>query len=453
MKPKQTIGIIAAIIVVVVLGVLLMGGFGKNDDQNWQIKQSIGGTVTVIDTPGWYYKGFASVWTYPRATQRYFSESDEEGGNKDESIMVTFNDGGQAKISTMIRFQTPVKMEDRRKLHQDFSGNPENVTHAIRSHLTNCMKAAAPLMSASENQSARKSEFTQIIQEQLVAGLYEMRKVEKVLPGKVDETGEPVTVIATLIVYNKDADGNDTTPKIAQKSPLQEYGIEILQFSVTGTNYDKQTREQFAAKKKSFLAAEQSKAEREQEVQQRLMVVEKGLREKAEVTASGNVEKESAIIKATKEKEMAEIEAAQKVAVEEQAKLEAETKANKVLAVSKIELETAKIKLQTADEEAKAIIVLAEAKEQEIQRAGMITEKEKTLAEIAAKRDAEVSKYLSALNVPRVTIGGSGANGGGTMENLINLKLLEATGILDGDGNLKPMKKTIMLPPPPRKKK
>ena len=216
-RTKQISGIVTIAIVLIVAVVLFVAGFDKNDDQNWQIIQSVGGNVEVNDRAGWYAKWGASVWTWPRATQQYFSESPEEGGSRDESIRVTFNDGGKAKISSMIRVQLPITDKDRMKLHRDFNGKPENLVQAVRSHLVNCMKATAPLMSASENQSARKAEFTQLVSDQLTSGLYQMKKVERILKDRTDEKGDPITVYATEIVYEEDADGNRTKPKVAQK--------------------------------------------------------------------------------------------------------------------------------------------------------------------------------------------------------------------------------------------
>ena len=115
---NEKVKVVGGIIAVAVIGIVIivfMFGLGKNDDQNWQVKQSIGGTVTIIDTPGWYLKLGATVWTWPRSMQCYFSGSKEEGGDKDQSIRVTFNDGGTADISTMIRFQTPTIKNMRRK--------------------------------------------------------------------------------------------------------------------------------------------------------------------------------------------------------------------------------------------------------------------------------------------------------------------------------------------------
>ena len=421
-KVKIGFGIIA---VGLFVAFIVMWGWivGKNDDQNYQVLQTPTGTVRVIDNPGWYGKWFATVWTYPRSVQKYFSMSTDEGGEKDESIRVTFNDGGTAQISTMIRFQTPVTEEMRRKAHRDFSGSTDNMVNSIRSHMINCIKATGPLMSASEHQSARKAEFTQLIDAQLRDGLYQMRKVEKQLMDRTDENGKPITVWATDIVLDEGG-----KPVIAQQSPLKEYGIAILQFSVTGTEYDPMTRQQFDAKKKSFLAAEQSKAEREQEVQQRLMIEEKGLREKAEVEAVANKEKAEAVIKAQKEKEVAELEAAKKLEVAKLDKQEAETRAAK-------DLEVAKLAKQAASEQADAIRVLAVAEEERIQKAGALTEEKKILAEIDAKMRVDVARELAKVNVPQWMIigGGSGSdNGNDTMTtNLINLKLLESSGLLD----------------------
>ena len=221
-------------------------------------------------------------------------------------------------------------------------------------------------------------------------------------------------------------------PKIAQKSPLEEYGIVVLQFSVTGTDYDQMTRQQFESKKKAFLAAEQSKAEREQEVQQRLMIVEKGLREKAEIEAKSNVEKAQAVIKGQKEKEVAELEAAKKLEVAKLEKQEAETRAQK-------ELEVAKLERQAAEEKAVAIKTLAAAEEERIQKAGALTEEKKILAEIKKERDIGVAEQVAKIRVPGVIFAGDGQGSGGqgaVMANLINMLLLKENNLLNGDTSI-----------------
>jgi hypothetical protein len=430
---KIRVGAYLAVFAVVALMVIsIIGGFGKNDTSNWQVIQSVWGKVSVNDSAGWYLRNFAAVWTYPRAVMKEFKSHGGEltqERSDDESIKVTFNDGGIANMGMTLRYATPKTESFRRLLHNEFGGNIENVTAAVKSHLVNCAKATAPLMSSSEHMSARKAEFTQLVHDQLSKGLYRMQRFEKALK----ETGQEITIFATEIVL--DADG---TPLIAQPSPLHQYELEVLQFSIEATEYDSKTLEKFAAKKDSLLKAEQAKAEREQEVQQRLMIVERGLREKAEVEATANVEKAAAVIRGQKEKEVAELDASKKVAIAKQTKLEAETKSSQQVAVATLELEEQKLHTQSANERAKQVSILAKAEEERIQKAGAVTESQQVLAQIAAKRDVEVAAHLSKIHVPHVVIAGGGdKTGSSVLENLIQMTLLRSSGVLPDEAMAK----------------
>ena len=323
-KIKLVAAGLATLFVLAVVGILWSGMIGHNDNQNWQVCQSVTGKITVIDTAGYYFKGFATIWTYPRSMQAYYSESAKEGGPQDDSIKVTFNDGGTAQISRFVKIQLPTTEAERMLLHQDFNANTANVLDAVRSHLTNCIKSTGPMMSASENQASRKSEFNQVVEEQLTQGLFEMRRTEVELKdvseaAQVGPDGKPIAaekkahVMATEVVL-----GDNGKPVIVQPSPLARYKIAILQFSVTDTKYDEKTLEQFAAKKDSYLKAEQAKAERQQEYQQRLMVTEKGLRQVAEITAEENQKKARALIQANQAAEVAVITKTQAVTAAEQ---------------------------------------------------------------------------------------------------------------------------------------
>ncbi len=414
---------------------LLVGGFGYNSADQYQIVQSVSGNVTVRDRAGWYPKYFATVTNYPRAMHEEFTgEGGENPDSDDESIRITFNDGGTAWISTMVRFSNPQTEDMRFKAHRQFSGRVANIADSINAHLINCAKAAGPLMTSTEHHTARKAEYTQIVDDMMRNGLYKMRSVE-VNSGNVDAEGmelvtDEIKVYRTEII--KDGDGQ---PVIAQVSPLKEYGIRVLQFSITQTNYDKKTREKFDAKKDSFLKAEQAKAERQQEIEQRLMVQAKGLRELAEVEAEANKLAMTATVDAERVADVARIEAEQKVVVAEQSKIEAETRASQQVSVALLELEVAKTEALSAEQQASAIKTLASAEQERIKLAGAITERERVLAEIAATRDAKVAEQLAKIKTPSTLIVGSeGSNGGGSgsavMQHLVNMALMQANGII-----------------------
>lgn len=385
---------------------------GNNKDSSWLVIQYPWGNVNVIDTAGWYFRVGTSYWVYPRNWQ---VEYDQE-----HAFKVVFNDGGSATMNAMVRFSSPLTVEGKRRFHQLFGGNEDAVEAAVWAHLSDAMKSSGPVMSASEHQSARRGEFTSLVQDQLQHGLFEMRRVSRTLQDQFDDKGKPITVYATEVVFEEDS----AQQKIARPSPLTDFGIVITQFSITDVAYDDQTQRQFAQKKEAFLAAEGSKAQREKEVQERLMVEERGRREKAETESMALRLKAEAVINAQREKEVAETNAARKFAVAQLTKQEAECLAHQELEVSRLAKERSK-------EEAEAQILLASARQKSLTLAGAISERDRVLAEIERDKCIGVAAELAKVAVPSVMFSGSSADGGNATEGLLNMVLLRQLGVID----------------------
>lgn len=406
MNNRKLFSMIGAAVAVISVIFFIMVLLGHNDDENFQVIQAPGGEITIRDQAGYYSKNFATVTTYPRANQFVWGP-----------VRVTFNDGGTAEISGTMRFRTPVAEPARRLMHREFSADStlRNAQSAIKSHLINTMKVTGPVMSGSEHQSARKGEFYSLVRSQLEDGLYQTRKIERQVFGQVDTNGEPITVLATEIV----ADENGK-PLIAQISPLHQYGFDIAQFSIEGTDYDSKTLELFASKKESLLNAEQSKASREEEIQKRLMIIERGLKEKEEIVAQANKEKARLTIEAETHVSVANQEALQAQEVKAKMKTDAEARRD----VAALDLETEKLA-------AEGVRVTASAEEERITKAGAITEHDRVLAEIEARARIGVAEQLSKAASPSFVMSGGGESGGGTFENMLNVFLMRQLGVFD----------------------
>lgn len=449
---KLKIALAALAVALIVGGIVLFTSFGMNDDHTWTFVQTMTGKTTVINTAGPYWKGFGRAWHYERNMQVDFTKAGDFGSTSsaDDSVRVTFNDGGTARISSVIRVAMPHSEPEQRAFHRSFGGNMMNVERAIYAHLANCIKAAGPVMSASENQASRKAEFAQIVEQQLNEGLFKMRRVERTLLDQLDKDGKPVMVLATEVVH-----GADGKPIVIQASPLRELGLLVTQFSITETEYDQSTQQQFEAKKQSFLAAEQSKAQREAETQRRFMVVEQGRREMAEYESKANKEAASAKIdaernksvagtkadqekqvattRADQEKQVAITEATKETEVAKLAKLKAETEAAQKVAVAELEFKAAELR-------AKAMKIIAEAEAEQIAKAGKVTEKDRLALEVQRDTQIGVAKELSRIAVPAVVIGGdSGKDGAPALQNLLSLQMLQNMGVIKPDA-FKPAK-------------
>lgn len=411
MNPKTIFAMIATGVLLVVGIIVVSLGLGHNNLENWQVVQHPGGEIEIRDEPGFYYQGFSNVWTYPRA-------SSFEWG----PIGVTFNDGGNADLHGTTRFRTPVTKEQRILMHSEFSGDEslENAKRSIISHLINSVKVTGPVMSGSEHQSARKGEFYSLVFSQFKDGLYQTIKVQRELLDQTDTSGQPITVFATEVVL-----GDNGRPLIDEVSPLSQYGFDIAQFSIEDTDYDPKTLELFASKKESLLNAERSKAEREEQVQERLMIEERGLKEKAEIEAQANKEKARLTIEAETKVAVASEEADQALEIQRRSTTEAETRR-----------QVAELDLAAAELNADAIRATAAAEEERILKAGAITENDRILAEISRETQIGVARELSQVKVPGVMFMGSGeGGGGGSMGNLMNLWLMQRVGMFPNSGS------------------
>jgi uncharacterized membrane protein YqiK len=167
------------------------------------------------------------------------------------------------------------------------------------------------------------------------------------------------------------------------------------------------------------------------------MIIEKGLRERAEVEAEANKDKAKLVIEADravevakKEKEQATVVAEREVAIAEQQAKQQEQIAAKAVLEAKMFKDVAAQKLEAAKLDAESIKVKALAEADRLKIGGAISEEKKVLAEIARDRDIQVADKLSKINTPSVIFGG-GQNGHTDMQSsLMNLWMLRSMGII-----------------------
>lgn len=289
-----------------VVGLLLLVGVGRelvgsNDAGYYQIKQAaVTGSLSVIETPGAYVKLFANVTTYHMSDVYYFSKSETGADESDaDPIKVRFNDGGTADISGMIKFRLPSDPEKLLRIHNDFKSYRAVKHDLMRQVVAEALMQTAPLMRAEESYSTRRSEFTDIAEDQVVQGIFET--ISKEFKEKDAEGNE---FVEKEVNVAKDAKG---LPLIRKESPLKQYGIEVIQFVIKDIDFD-QTIDALIAKKKE---AEQqkivAKANAEKAKQDAITAREQGNARIATEKANQDVEKIKEVTIAQKEFEVAKL--------------------------------------------------------------------------------------------------------------------------------------------------
>lgn len=487
-KTLTSRSVIAAGFGVTALFVLIGTCFSKNQADHWQVLQYPNGRVEIRNRPGWYPTYFARITTYPRMISVYATKDSRPESPGDDSVKAWFNDGGTADISWVVRVTTPCPSEEeegnpelmermiqkQREFHRQFTGNIANAQNAIRSAVRNIVQQTGPIMSSTENQSARKGEFWHEVYSQLRDGMFAMKPVEiktnssvssllqalkKSDEHSLDENIEnPVTAVSGSaprpaigsVLEERSITASETVmaaeivrdPKtglavISSPSPLDQYGMKVLQFSILDTEYDAETVKKFGAKKQLYLQAEQSKAATIQNVQERFKRVAQGEREIAEEqwTAEKDRAEKRIQAEATQEKELT---------IKETLRVEAETKAL-IAVVNKKLQETqekiAEIKSQIAENDKRAAEIGAKAREQQIEIAGAISDRDRGLGEIQVQEMEAVTGALKKLKVPDTVILSPDAmdpKGGTAMEQALpSLQLLNAFGLLKGENDFR----------------
>jgi regulator of protease activity HflC (stomatin/prohibitin superfamily) len=221
--------------VFVLIAVVSVGSqlFGTNNAGYYQIKQAaVTGTMTVIDLPGTYTRFFSDITTYHVSDMHYFSKSKLDGGDGDEAspIKVRFNDGGTADVSGAIKYRLPVDPVRRLRLHQDFKSYAAFKHDLIRQTVAEAMMQTATLMKAEESYSTRRSEFTSLVEDQVKTGIYETQSKE--LKSADADGNERVDVEVSV---KRDAKGQ---PNIRKISPLAQYGVEVISFTIKEIDFD-----------------------------------------------------------------------------------------------------------------------------------------------------------------------------------------------------------------------
>lgn len=363
-----------------VVGLILLVSVGRslfatNNAGYYQIKQAaVTGQMSAINLPGTYLKLFADVTTYHVSDVYYFSKSETGQEDSDaDPIKVRFNDGGTAEVSGMIKFRLPSDPEKQLKLHQDFKSYNAIKHDLMRQVVAEALMQTAPMMKAEDSYSTRRSEFTDLAEDQVVEGIFET--VSKEFKDKDADGNE---FIEKEVNVRKDEKG---LPMIRKISPLRQYGIEVIQFVIKDIDFD-QTIDALISKKKE---AEQqkvvAKANAERAKQDAITAREQGNARIATEKANQDVEKIKEVTIAQKEFEVSQLRRKQ-----------AEQDAASQITTGKALAEVNRLKVQAG-----------------------LTPLEK--AEIQMKTNIGVAAELAKVTLPTtMIIGGSGGAHGGAID-------------------------------------
>ncbi len=422
----------------VICALFLMAFAGQilewNADEDLQVCEYPWGEARFVNSAGMYLQLFGNVTTYPRNID--MSLDAEVDPKNPSTIRVTFSDAGNGWTSHALKITLPSDETRFFAMHRNFGATGvEGIKHAVFQHLATALKNTGPMMTASEFQMQSQQMFYATVRDQLEKALYQFETIEQTVRRKVDEKtakqlhqfsgGEEDTVVTTRVKI----DPKTQKPVTIADSPLLEYGFTIVQYSMTETEFDPDTKAQIDKRRDAYQLAEQMKASVTKANQETLQAVEAGKAAVAKVEAEAKKDLRQKVIAAEQEvgvateaQKQAVNVAEQTLATAEQAKLEAQ----QLFVNSKIELQKA---------EAAAAKTLAEAmaKKAGLEQGGALAAVTQLRAEEAAKRRTALAGGAAKMPSPKnliVVPKKDGAGGSGGIEALMQMWMMRQSGMV-----------------------
>ena len=339
----------------------------------------VSGHLHVWNDPGMHNQWFGSAEAYSKSGQFWFSVKEDQGGKKDESIEIRFNDGGTAHISGSLRFDLPLEVDPMIDLHTRFHGQMAIERELIRTVVEKAIYMTGPLMSSKESYAERRNEMLALIDDQIQHGIFATQTQETRVEDPL--TGQIKTQLITKRIQKPDG-----SFLREDESPLQRFHIKTYGLSINHVEYHGKVEEQIQEQQKLTMQVQTSLATARQAEQQAITA-------EAEGKAA-----------AAKAKWTQEAIKAQKVTEAEQEKAVATTQAEKERDVAALQEDAAKhtkaqqILLGEGEAERRKLVMAAD---------GALEKKLATIERIQLAWADAVSKQRQ---VPEIVMGGSGVS-------------------------------------------
>ena len=368
---KIVAGIVAA--VVAIIFVFALSSIGVNDGGFRTVIQSPTGNLSVKLTEGWYFAPFSKTTVYSNVIS-----DDLENG-----ISVRYQDGGMGVIDGVVRVQMPDDEAGMLKLHRDFQSETGLINRLVKPEIKQALMQTAGLMTSEEAYAEKRSEIANWAEAQMERGRFVTEVVQKEIlmtDGSVQKKNVPVIVYESGIAKH-------------QNSPLIEYGLDVSGFQVTNIEFEKATQTQINEKRQAEMGSITARANADRAAWEEKQVEAEGKKLVAERRYEQLQINEKQILEAEREKQIAIIEAQRQKEVNQE------------------QLLAAQIDVQTAKEQAKAVLARAKA---EADAKRMIIEADGALAQKLATYEVVMGKWADAYakrNVPTFVMGGAEGTG------------------------------------------
>lgn len=228
------------------------------------IQSAATGDLNVYTEPGWKWQGFGDVMKYPRRNEFRFHDAvcdrvaskvvgeDANVPSVGNGLGVRFYDGGNATLCGTISWEMPLDPTSVIAIHRAFRSPVAVENQAIRRAMESAAYFSGPTMSSLESAAGRRNELLQIINDQMIHGVYKTTSTHVI---QKDVAGVERDMVVTSI--DKDDKGH---PLRAQESYVKKYNISMLPITISAFAYEDKVEGQIRDQQQATNAVQVSEA-------------------------------------------------------------------------------------------------------------------------------------------------------------------------------------------------
>lgn len=302
MRLRQAIGLVVSVLVAVVALWAVFATVEYLDAKQVIVIQYPTGRLKVGVQPGPYLQWFGSVTKYKKRDQFWFSMAGDQGKKIDESIAVRFNDGGHARISGSIAWEMPTDERNLIALHMQYGSHHAIEQQLVRTVLEKAIYMTGPLMSSMESYAARRSELLNLIDDQVVHGVF---KTE----ARQDRLKDPMTGIEKTVTVVQIVRGPDGKYLRQDRSPLEEFGIKTFNLAINRVPYATEVEAQIKQQQEAIMQVQTAFARAKEAEQDAVTAEKRGQANAAQAKWEQEVHKAKAVTLAKQKLEVAQLAA------------------------------------------------------------------------------------------------------------------------------------------------
>ena len=375
---------------------------------NYYLVSPFGKEYVIMDSRGIQLRLFSRVTPWPKYIDIKTVEIDKSGRViEDTSELEGFIEGGvpirfidqvtgDAKFAT--RFQLPSTEEEFLNLAKKFRTCSNLVNNTLIPTLIEQTKNTGYMFSAQNYISGEAQQFKQTLEEQLKGGSYQVTKEEikdTIYNDITDKNSRSIREITTTYKVSKILDRNGIPVRIPHE--ITDNGVLVNQVIIQDVDLEPKFKERLENQRDESAKRQLAQQETETAKAEQLKILAQGENAKAQERIAKEKEQITQVIQYETEKE-----------------------------IEKQKLERAKIAFETAEIEAKATRVRADAeayKNQKLVSAGLTPQER---AQIDKEVAIGVAQALANLKLPTYYISGSNSGSNNNMlESLLGVKLLD----------------------------